>query len=207
MEWLKEVLGDAYSEEIDKKISTKIGNDFVSRVDFNVKNDTVKALKEEIESRDKQLEELKAVDADGLKKRVEELQEENNNQKVAFENQINGIQFNNALDNALLTAKSKNIKAVKALLDLDKLEFKDGKVIGIDEQIKELKEQNDYLFETKIKIPKFADKTPGIKPSGITQEQFGKMGYTERLKLKQTSPETYKALRDETAGQEERKDN
>lgn len=31
LDWLKEILGDNYSEEIDKKVSAKIGENFVSR--------------------------------------------------------------------------------------------------------------------------------------------------------------------------------
>lgn len=35
LEWLKTILGDAYTEEIDKKVSEEIGKNFVARADFN----------------------------------------------------------------------------------------------------------------------------------------------------------------------------
>ena len=44
LEWLKEILGDSYTEEIDSKVSAEIGKGFVSRADFNTKNDEVKTL-------------------------------------------------------------------------------------------------------------------------------------------------------------------
>ena len=35
LDWLKTILGDAYTEEIDKRISAEIGKGFVARTDFN----------------------------------------------------------------------------------------------------------------------------------------------------------------------------
>ena len=40
--WLKEILGDLYTDEIDSSVSKKIGENFVSKADFNEKNEAVK---------------------------------------------------------------------------------------------------------------------------------------------------------------------
>ena len=66
--------------------------------------------------------------------------------------------FNIALESALKEAKVKNEKLVKALLDNKKLTLKDGKLEGIDDQLKTIKEENDFLFE----------KTPGGVPDFST---------------------------------------
>lgn len=44
LEWLKTILGDAYTEDIDRQVSEEIGRLFVSRVDFNTLNETKKTL-------------------------------------------------------------------------------------------------------------------------------------------------------------------
>lgn len=44
LEWLKTILGDAYTADIDKSVSGEIGKLFVSRVDFNTLNETKKTL-------------------------------------------------------------------------------------------------------------------------------------------------------------------
>jgi predicted transcriptional regulator len=82
--WLKEILGEHYSEDIDKKVSDEIGKGFVAKADFNAANEAKKQLEvqikghaKEIESRDKQLEELKKVDATGLQAKITELEEAN----------------------------------------------------------------------------------------------------------------------------------
>ena len=38
LDWLKPILGDTYSDELDGKISAEIGKHFVSREDINDKN-------------------------------------------------------------------------------------------------------------------------------------------------------------------------
>lgn len=42
LEWLKTILGDAYTEDIAKQVSEEIGKQFVQRVDFNTLNETKK---------------------------------------------------------------------------------------------------------------------------------------------------------------------
>ena len=35
LSWLKDILGDNYTEDTEKKISQEIGKNFVSKADFN----------------------------------------------------------------------------------------------------------------------------------------------------------------------------
>ena len=65
LQWLKDILGDSYTEEQDAKVCTALGERFVARTDFN---DKVSKLKEAeaqvtqlnaaVKTRDTQLEEL-----------------------------------------------------------------------------------------------------------------------------------------------------
>lgn len=50
LEWLKAILGDTYTEDIDKKVSDEIGRQFVSRTDFNTLNETKKTLEGTVET-------------------------------------------------------------------------------------------------------------------------------------------------------------
>ncbi|HZJ75676.1 MAG TPA: phage scaffolding protein [Clostridia bacterium] len=77
LEWLKDVLGEAYNEDVDKKISEEIGKGFVARSDFNALNETKKQLDGQIKDRDKQLNDLKKIDAESLQAEITRLQEEN----------------------------------------------------------------------------------------------------------------------------------
>ena len=44
LEWLKTVLGEAYTDDIEKKVSDEIGKNFVARADFNAKLEEIKTL-------------------------------------------------------------------------------------------------------------------------------------------------------------------
>lgn len=66
LEWLKTILGDKYTPEIDTAVSQEIGKGFASRTDFNATSGKLKEaeaqvtqLTESVKTRDSQLEELK----------------------------------------------------------------------------------------------------------------------------------------------------
>lgn len=137
---------------------------FIPKSRFDEVNEAKKKLDEDIKARDEQLEALKKVDADGLKAEIERLQGENKTAKEQYEKDLQNVKVNNAVEMALAGAKAKNIKAVKALLELDKAELDGDKVKGLDEQIKALKEAEDtkFLFEAETsKNPAFRGFNPG----------------------------------------------
>lgn len=125
----------------------------------------IKDYKTQLKDRDKQLEELKKVDADGLQKKIDELQEENKNSKKEFESKLKETQLTSALKLAL-TGKVHDADLVAGLIEKDKIELnEDGTVKGgLDDQIKTLKESKSFLF-----VPEKEDKSfKGFKPGGGT---------------------------------------
>lgn len=193
LDWLKTILGEAYSEEIDKKVSEEIGKNFVARADFNTLNTEKKNLADTVKERDKQLETLKAStgDVEALKNQIATLQTENATAAKAHEAEIKSLKIDTAVELALSAAKAKNVKAVKALLDLDKAELDaDGTVKGLADQIKKLTEAPDsgFMFET----GKAGFK--GFKPgeSGDPNNQppdYSKMTYDELAAFMESNPD------------------
>lgn len=158
LDWLKTILGEAYTEEIDKKISDEVGKGFVSRPDFNAAVGAKKQLEESLKERDAQLEALKVSTGDvaALKEQIAALQVQNSEQAKEHEEDVRRIKIDSAVETALAAAKAKNPKAVKALLELEKAELSDdGSVKGLEEQIKKLIEAQDssFLFEASGKPP------------------------------------------------------
>jgi len=96
------------------------------------------------------------------------------------------------LDEGLALSGAKNKKAVAALLELDKISLKDGKLDGFSEQIKNLKESYDYLFEADSKKPRFTAQSSGAKE--LTKGNFERLGYKKRLKLFLENPALYRQL-------------
>lgn len=193
LEWLKMILGEAYTDDIDKKVSDEIGKNFVARADFNAKSEEVKNLNAQLSERDKQLEGLKKVDAEGLQQQIKTLQDENKRAKDTYDEQLNKIKFEHAIDTALTGAKARNTKAVSALLDRETITFKDGKLSGLDEQLKTLKKDNAYLFEE----DKTSDPVKGVKPlGGLTSMQNNNGGsglgasFAQRYNLRHGAAQT-----------------
>ena len=85
LDWLKGILGDGYTDEIDRKVSAEIGKNFVAKADFNGVKAELKAAKETVAARDGQLEELKksSGDLDALKAQIAELQAANQQEAEA----------------------------------------------------------------------------------------------------------------------------
>lgn len=107
-------------------------------------------------------------------------------------------EFNYRLEDALKGSKAKNLKALKALLDMDKVKLEGDKFTGLEEQLTALKESDAYLFDTEEQQPPqlggFKPTNTGGASKGITKEQFHKMSYSERAELYNAQPEVYKQL-------------
>ncbi|MFI3325014.1 MAG: phage scaffolding protein [Clostridia bacterium] len=92
------------------------------------------------------------VEKTRLEQRETELQEQFDKSKLGF-----------MLDSGLKNSGAKNMTAVKALLEMDNISFdENGELVGLDEQIKNLQKNQDFLFEkTMVK---------GLNPVEKTEE-------------------------------------
>lgn len=160
----------------------------------------VDGLKTQVGDRDKQLETLKVSAGDNadLKKQIEDLQTENATAKANYESELNQLKIDFAVEKALTGAKAKNIKAVKALLELNDAKLdKDGNVKGLAEQIEKLTSGDDtkFLFEAQkqTKQQNFKGFQPGAsgeqKPGEGEKVDFSKMSYDELTAYMEANPD------------------
>ena len=168
LEWLKPILGDAYTEELDKKIAEEIGKNFVSRADFNAKNEELKQAKDTIKTHETQLEGLKAAagSADELKAQITALQEQNKTDKATHEAELAALRMDVAVDKALTEAGAKNNVAAKALLSAFLADAKmgsDGTIKGLAAEIEALAkaEGTAFLFKSASEPPAIQGMRPG----------------------------------------------
>lgn len=118
-----------------------------SRLDDKIAE--LKTAQDLVAERDKQIEKL-GKDAKGneeLQKQIADLTEANKKAAEEHAAAIHKTNYDNALDKALAGAKTKNVKALTALLDLDKVKLEGKDLTGLDEQLKAIKESDAYLFE------------------------------------------------------------
>lgn len=108
------------------------------------------SLKTQIADRDKDIKSLKkdAGDNEGLSKQLTDLQDKYKTDTETLTQQLNQTKLNGALDTVLSGAKARNPKAVKGLLDMDRVKLTDdGKIEGIDDQLEALRKSDAYLFD------------------------------------------------------------
>ncbi len=148
----------------------------------------VTGLKTQVSDRDKQLETLKtaAGDNETLTKQIADLQAENTKVKETHESEMNQLKVDFAVEKALTGAKAKNIKAVKALLDLTDAKLdKEGNVKGLQEQIDKLTAADDTKFLFDVTQQTQQQTFKGFQPGASAQQKPGaevdpsKMNYDE----------------------------
>lgn len=164
-------------EQADKVLSaaTEDMKNYIPKHRFDEVSDSNKELKKQLAERDQQLENLKKAAGDNqeLQKQIQELQKTNEATTAEYESKLKQVKLDAAVELALAAAKAKNTKAVKALLDLNKLEFDGDEVRGLEDQIKKLKEAEDSKFLFDVADgggkPNFKGAKPGERSDGASK--------------------------------------
>ena len=96
----------------------------------------------------------KAGDTEALTKRVAELEADQKQSLEQHTETLRELKLSHAIETALLSEKAKNIKAARALIDIDKIKIAGDTIDGLNEQIKALKDGDDtkFLFENSAGI-------------------------------------------------------
>ncbi len=100
-------------------------------------NDTIAGLQETVKKFD-------GVDLDGLRKSVTDWE-------TKYNTDLEAAKVDSLLTDALVSAKAKNPKMVKKMLDLSLIKRDGEKLLGLTEQLDSLKESDGYAFETEEK--------------------------------------------------------
>lgn len=159
MDWLKELLKKAGIEEgkLDSTITDinkELPKHFIPKDKYNEVAEAKKKLEADLTARDTQLEELKkaAGTSEELKAQIEELQKANREAAEHWQAKVAQMQLDFAIEKALTAAKAKNTKAVKALLDMEKVKLDGEQLLGLEDQLKAIKESDPYLFGESGKV-------------------------------------------------------
>ena len=146
---------------------------YIPKTRFDEVNERMKTAEQTVKDRDKQIEDLGKSngDVEALRKQINDLTEQNAKAMQEKEAEIKQIKIDTAINDALKSANAKNLKAVRALLNLDNIELDEaGNIKYLDTQIKTLQEADDtkFLFESKQQqqqTPFMKGVTPATPPA------------------------------------------
>jgi len=130
----KEAL-DWLMAENGKDIAAEQGKTNTQKAELDKANKTIKDLQTAAAK-------FEGVDVEALRQQIADAQKK-------YNDDIAKLHLDNAIDLALEKARARNGKAVRALLDMDKIEYKDGKLSGLDDQLAELQKSQAWAFDGK----------------------------------------------------------
>lgn len=173
------------------------GKNYVSKTQFNEKNDAYKQAKQEIENLTADINNLSEANKanEALQSQIKELQDAATQREADYNENIKNMKIDTAITKALSKSGAMNETILTGLLDRTKIAIgEDNTITGIQEQIVALKESDPYLFkQDSIKGVVPGDATPKTH-DGITKEQFNKMSYLDRVQLQESNPDLYSEL-------------
>ncbi len=139
MEFLKEILGEDLYNQVAEKLK---GNDKVKLVNIADGGYVEKATHEA------EIQKAKEAAAIPEGKSLVDTSEYDalKSEKDKLEKDFAKHRFESALDLKLASSGARNTKALKGLLDMDKIELGEDGLTGFDEQLETIKAENDYLF-------------------------------------------------------------
>lgn len=159
------------TEEQAKKAadaSTEELKGYVEKQKFDTVSEENKNLKTTVKENATQLENLKksAGDNEELKTQIATLQADNSAKEQEYQTQLKDLQLSNAIKLSV-AGKVQDEDIVLGLIDKTKLILgDDGKVTGLDEQLKGLKESKTFLFKQEDTTTTKTDPKPGFHIGG-----------------------------------------
>ena len=140
----------------------------------------VNDLENDIKTKDTTIASLQAEanKVEGLNQQISQLETDKTNLTNELNTKVSQIQKTYAIENGVRDAKARNVKAVIAQLDMDKITYENGELGGLTEQLDALKagEDTSFLFGenqpgapagTKVNNPPDGGKG-GTPPAGMT---------------------------------------
>lgn len=183
LDWLQTILGEHYTEELDKTIAAEIGKRFVSKADFGTKSDTVKELKEQLAAANAQIESFKDMDIDGIKASAAEWKQKAEEAEQAAEARVKELTHDNLLREKLSGLKFTSDYAKQGVFNEIKaknLPVDGDRLTGFDEVLDAIRKAQPSAFEPETAAPQF---TRGITPPGTESGmQFHFTGVREKSK-------------------------
>lgn len=147
LEWLKGILGESYTEDIDKAISAEIGKGFVAKADFDAKNTELKTTRGQLDAANKKIADFESQDIETVRREAADWKQKAQQAEKDAAAQVEAVRFDAQLDAAISKARGRNAKAIKALLDVDTLRQSKDADKDITAALDALAKDSSYLFE------------------------------------------------------------
>lgn len=209
MEILKE-FGLEVPEEKRTEINKRVAENYVTEAEHGKKVRKLESDRDEWQGRaenaEKTLKGFDGIDLEAMNSEVADWKRKAEQAEKDYNAKLHERDFEDALRAELDSVKFTSEAAKKAILVEVKaagLSLKDGKILGLNDLLGQLKESDaaafvdpeaEQLEQNRVRFTQAANKASG-GGNGVTREDYKAMTLDERMKLKTDNPELYESLR------------
>ena len=157
-DWLKTLLGDAYTEDIDKTVAAEIGKRFTAKADFEAKSTELKNAKAQLAEANKTIEGLQAEDKDieAVRKEAAEYKAKAEQAEKDAAAQLEAYKFDTWFDGLVSQNHGRDAAVIRTLAGTERIDAlrksqnrdEDGKALFAD-----LLKNSAYAFEDQTPPP------------------------------------------------------
>lgn len=201
-------LGIDVPEDKQAELNRRTAENYITKAEYDKKISRAEAERDDwkmkAENAQSTLKNFDGIDPDKIQSEIEGYKQKSAELEADFNRKIYERDFSDALkseiDGIKFTSEAAK-KAVTAEVKDAGLTLKDGRILGFHDLINQIKERDSSAFadsdaeKAKASAAKFTVPT-GLQANGtMTKDKFKGMSLDERLKLKQSDPETYKQMK------------
>ena len=149
LEWLKNILGDAYTPDIDKAVAAEIGAVYAPKAEMEALTEKTKALEAQVQTAGETIRKFDGLDPDKVKAEVEQYKQAAAQAQKDADARVEALRFDQWFADVARGAGARSAKAARAVLGDEKLEAlrtstnrdEDAKKL-----LQELQASDGYLF-------------------------------------------------------------
>ena len=144
-------IGLTVTDEQKKDFEKNFKEAYTPKTDFDRLTAESDNYKSQLETAQTALQKFDGIDVDNLKGEIQKLTDDLQKKENEYQTKLADMEFNNSLDNAITASGARNLKAVRALLDVDTLKASKNRDADIKNAIAAVKSENDYMFTAEHK--------------------------------------------------------
>lgn len=146
MKNIEAILKDAGLEVAAEQLAAidkEVKENYKTVIDYDKQKDKLATAEDKVKTLTESLDKFKDVDADKLNQEIAELKDQLKQKDTDYQTKLADRDFDDLVKDAIAGAKGKNVKAIKALLDVDTLKASNNQKADVEKAIKALTEAED----------------------------------------------------------------
>ena len=144
--WAKELLGEAYTEELEQKLEEKITEEYAPKADFEAATTKADGLEAQLKEANETIGKFEGLDPEQVKAQIADYKQRAEAAEKDRDEKLESAAFEAKITQALTEAKAHNPKLARGALDLDALRKSKNQDADIAAAIAAAQKSDGYLF-------------------------------------------------------------